>query len=73
MGPGHGSELDHRLVGGGTSKTGVFDPAEVEKLLPGYHEGRQVGGVNGQKHDRKHRPDVRHEPESLIFIIMKRK
>ena len=32
-------------------------------LFPGDHEGRQVGGVDGEEHHSEHGPDVRHEPE----------
>ena len=35
---------------------------QVVVLLPGDHEGGQVGGVDGEEHHREQRPDARHEP-----------
>ena len=41
---------------------GIVDTGEVVEFLPGDHEGREVGCVDGQEHHREHRPHVRHEP-----------
>lgn len=33
------------------------------KLLPGDHEGGQIGRVNGQENQSEHRPDTSHNSE----------
>ena len=39
----------------------VVDAREVEILLPGYHEGGQVGRVDGEEDQGEESPDVGHE------------
>ena len=41
---------------------GVVDARELSPLLPGDHEGGEVGGVDGEEHHREQRPDRGHEP-----------
>ena len=41
---------------------GVIQPGELVPLLPGDHEGGQVGCVDGEEHHGKQRPDRRHKP-----------
>lgn len=61
VGPGHGAELEHGLVGGGPGQPVIVHAAEVEELLAGDHEGGEVRRVDGQEDHGEHRPDVRHE------------
>ena len=42
---------------------GIIQPGELVPLLPGDHEGGQVGGVDGEENHGEQRPDRRHEPE----------
>ena len=42
----------------------IVDSTEVVVLLPGNHEGGQVGCVHGEEDDGKQRPDAAHEPET---------
>ena len=51
---------------------GVVDARELSPLLPGDHEGGEVGGVDGEEHHREQRPDRGHEPvvictENMIY------
>ena len=46
--------------------TAHLDPREVEELLPGDHEGGEVGGVDGEEHHREQRPDRGHEPVTCV-------
>ena len=41
---------------------GIIQSGELIPLLPGDHEGGQVGGVDGEEHHGEQRPDRRHEP-----------
>ena len=47
---------------------GVINPTELVPLLPGDHEGRQVGGVDGEEHNREQGPDRGHKPVGWYFI-----
>ena len=38
-------------------------------LLAGYHEGGEVGGVDGQEDHREQSPDARHEPRHKYINI----
>ena len=42
---------------------GIIQPGELVPLLPGDHEGGQVGGVDGEEHHGEQRPHWGHEPE----------
>ena len=48
---------------------GVINPSELVPLLPGDHEGRQVGGVDGEEHHGEQRPDGGHEPGDVVIGI----
>ena len=41
---------------------GIIQPRELVPLLPGDHEGRQVGGVDGEEDESKESPDICHQP-----------
>jgi hypothetical protein len=35
------------------------------EFFAGYHEGRQIGSVNGKEHHSKHGPNVGHESKNV--------
>ena len=51
------------IVTGNSSYLWVIESFQVVELLPGNHEGCQVGGVQSKKDDREQSPDGRHKPE----------
>ena len=48
-----------------TAYPGVINPTELVPLLPGDHEGGQVGGVDGEEDHREESPDWGHKPEVM--------
>lgn len=59
---GDGAEPEGGLDRGGVLQPAVVQAAEVGELLPGDHESREVGSVDGQEDQGKGRPHVGHEP-----------
>ena len=58
--------------------TAHLDPREVEELLPGDHEGGEVGGVDGEEDQGEQRPHIGHQPRRValekgvaVIIVMK--
>ena len=47
--------------------TAHLDPREVEELLPGDHEGGEVGGVDGEEDQGEQRPHVSHQPRRVTL------
>ena len=44
-----------------------LDPREVEELLPGDHEGGEVGGVDGEEDQGEQRPHIGHQPRRVTL------
>lgn len=59
---GDGAESERGLDRLRVGQPLVLHPGEVGELLPGDHEGRQVGRVDGQEDQGEGSPDVRDEP-----------
>ena len=59
---GDGGELQGWLLAVRVADLGVLQPGQVVVLLPGDHEGGQVGGVDGEEDHREEGPDAGHEP-----------
>ena len=57
-----GRVLQRRLLTVRVADLGVVQPGEVVVLLPGDHEGGQVGGVDGEEDHGEESPDAGHEP-----------
>ena len=47
--------------------TAHLDPREVEELLPGDHEGGEVGGVDGEEDQGEQRPHIGHQPRRVTL------
>ena len=59
---GDGGELQGWLLAVRVADLGVLQPGQVVVLLPGDHEGGQVGGVDGEEDHREEGPDAGHKP-----------
>ena len=46
---------------------GVVDTRELCPLLPGDHEGGEVGGVDGEEDQGEQRPHVSHQPRRVTL------
>lgn len=51
---------------------GIVNATEFMELLPGDHDGCQVGGVDGEEHDGEHGPHVGHEPANVGGVRQRR-
>lgn len=43
---------------------GIVEACKLMEFFARYHEGRQIGSVNGEEHNSKHGPNVGHESKS---------
>lgn len=53
--------MERRIKGQQDTHPRVVDPSELMKLFSRYHEGGQVGSVDGKEYDSEHGPDVGHK------------
>jgi hypothetical protein len=44
---------------------GIVEARKLMEFFARYHEGRQIGSVNGKEHHSKHGPNVGHESKSV--------
>lgn len=58
---GNGAEAKRRFVRQRVTQTTVFEAGQIGELLPGDHEGGQVGRIDGQEYESEERPNVGHE------------
>ena len=55
------SKSEGRFRGERVGESGVLHSGEVEELLPGDHEGGEVGSVDGEEDEGEESPDVGHQ------------
>ena len=56
------SKSEGRFRGERVGESGVLNSREIKELLPGDHEGGQVGRVDGEEDESKESPDICHQP-----------